>query len=148
MKKHEKNDSKKKINVILIVSLLAIIGIAASFAVFNSSKKSGVADTGINDSEVVVLAKCLTEKGYAMAGSESCSHCKAQKARFGDAFKYVRYYNCPVQRDLCDNKNYKIQGYPTWIAPDSLNYTIYVGEKELFDLAEISGCPYTTTGCM
>ena len=59
------------------------------------------------------FAKCLTEKGLTFYGAEWCSHCKEEKALFGDSFKYIKYVECPENTQLCLDKN--IQGYPTWI---------------------------------
>lgn len=59
------------------------------------------------------FAKCLTDKGFAMYGAVWCSHCTAQKALFGDSFKYIKYVECPDNINLCLDKG--VQGYPTWI---------------------------------
>lgn len=81
------------------------------------------------------FAMCLAEKGVVMYGSDWCSHCQAQKRRFGTAFKYVVYENCDYSK-ACQEQN--ITGLPTWILPDG---TRLVGEQPLTLLAEKSGCP-------
>ena len=83
------------------------------------------------------LAKCLTEKGFAMGGTEWCSHCKSQKEAFGESFQYVEFHNCDIDIDWCRSKG--IKGYPTWVAPDG---ELFSGRKDLATLAEISGCGY------
>lgn len=60
------------------------------------------------------LAKCITEKGWAMYGTYSCSHCQAQKKIFGDSFQYIKYVECTKDVQLCIDK--KINGFPTWAA--------------------------------
>lgn len=59
------------------------------------------------------LAKCLAEKKVTMYGAEWCSHCKTQKALFGEAFKFIPYVECPDNISLCIEKG--IEGYPTWL---------------------------------
>jgi hypothetical protein len=59
------------------------------------------------------FAKCLTDKGFVMYGAAWCSHCAAQKALFGDSFKYIKYVECPDNINFCLDKG--VQGYPTWI---------------------------------
>jgi len=59
------------------------------------------------------FAKCLTDKGWVMYGAVWCSHCKEQKALFGDSFQYIKYVECPDNEQLCLAKG--VNGYPTWI---------------------------------
>ncbi len=59
------------------------------------------------------FAKCLTEKGWVMYGAEWCSHCKDQKALFGDSFQYIKYVECPDNIQLCLDRG--VNGYPSWI---------------------------------
>jgi len=85
--------------------------------------------------ELDTFAKCLTERGYEMAGTESCSHCRAQKARFQDSFRFIRYHDCKADTSWCRDKG--IRAYPTWVSPDG---KLHVGEKELSELSALSGC--------
>jgi glutaredoxin len=80
------------------------------------------------------FAKCLTEKGAAMYGTEWCSHCRNQKKMFGDSFQYVYYVDCDRNRDECLRAG--VRGYPTWVIDGEL----YPGEQQLFRLASLSGC--------
>lgn len=80
------------------------------------------------------FARCLTEKGVIMYGTDWCPHCQEQKAKFGKSFKYVDYKDCDLNKDLCTKKG--IEGYPTWI----INNKKYPGTKSLDYLASLSGC--------
>ncbi|MBS1267214.1 MAG: hypothetical protein MAG795_01186 [Candidatus Woesearchaeota archaeon] len=80
------------------------------------------------------FAKCLSDKGAVMYGTEWCSHCQNQKAEFGNSFKFVDFVDCDKQKDVCLRNN--IKGYPTWI----INEKAYTGEQPLAKLATITGC--------
>lgn len=81
------------------------------------------------------FAQCIASKNLTMYGAVWCSHCKREKARFGDSFKYVPYVECTEKADECIAKG--IESYPTWI---DANGQKYIGEQGLERLAEISGC--------
>lgn len=81
------------------------------------------------------FAQCLASKNLTMYGAVWCSHCQAQKALFGDSFKYVPYVECTENPNECIAKT--IESYPTWIDEKG---TKYVGEQSLKKLSEISGC--------
>ena len=80
------------------------------------------------------FAKCLTDKGLKMYGTEWCSHCKNQKALFGDSFEHVDYTDCDKDRQACTDAG--VQGFPTWIYEG----TSYPGTRELTELATLTGC--------
>ncbi len=81
------------------------------------------------------FAQCLSAKNVTMYGAYWCSHCQAEKARFGDAFRFVNYVECTVETKKClDNK---IDGYPTWILGDG---TRLEGEQGLEGLSRATGC--------
>lgn len=92
--------------------------------------------SGNNDGpgEYDSLAKCLTEKGAKMYGTEWCSHCKNQKAAFGNSFQYVDYIDCDKNKNECSLAG--VQGYPTW----KIEGQNYPGEQQLNNLASLSGC--------
>lgn len=81
------------------------------------------------------FAKCLTEKGYTMAGTDWCSTCKTQKAYFGKSFKYINYQNCDENKAWCQNNG--ISRYPTWIIPDGTRIT---GAKKPYEFSKNSNC--------
>jgi|SRR3989344_5274618 len=80
------------------------------------------------------LAKCLTEKGVIMYGTEWCSHCKNQKAAFESSFQYINYVDCDKNRNQCLKAG--VEGYPTWV----INGQNYPGEQPLSRLASLAGC--------
>jgi hypothetical protein len=80
------------------------------------------------------LAKCLTEKGVVMYGTEWCSHCNNQKKEFGSSFRYINFTDCDNNKEECTNAG--IEGYPTWI----MNGTKYPGEQPLDKLSALARC--------
>ena len=81
------------------------------------------------------FARCLTEKGFIMAGTDWCSVCKTQKGYFGKSFEYLNYKNCDVDKEWCTSNG--ITRYPTWILPDQ---TKSMGAKTIEELSRISNC--------
>ena len=84
--------------------------------------------------EYDTFAKCLSEKGAVMYGTEWCSHCQNQKEEFGKSFQYIDYVDCDRYESECDKAG--VRGYPTWVV-DGENYP---GEQPLARLASLSGC--------
>jgi|TARA_B100002003_G_C14139673_1_gene548075 glutaredoxin len=84
--------------------------------------------------EYDVFAKCLTERGAVMYGTDTCPHCKNQKELFGNSFKKINYINCDFKMEECLRN--RVEGYPTWII-DGGNYP---GEQPLEKLSVLSGC--------
>jgi len=80
------------------------------------------------------IAKCLTEKGAIMYGTEWCSHCKNQKKAFGQSFEFVNFVDCDAQAQLCSDAG--IEGYPTWIIDGKL----YPGEQSIERLDHLTDC--------
>lgn len=80
------------------------------------------------------FAKCLTEKGVKMYGTDWCSFCNKQKAEFGKSFKHIDYVNCDSNKAECNSAG--VQGYPTWY----INNQLYSGLQPLQSLATLSGC--------
>lgn len=82
------------------------------------------------------FAKCVADKGWTMYGTYWCGHCQAEKAKYGSAFQYINYVECPDNIDLCEEKG--IDGFPTWLGPNGARE---LGEVGLKRMAELSGCP-------
>ena len=112
---------------------IAVAAIAA-IAILVLSRGGG---TPAVSAEIKVLAQCLADKKITMYGADWCSHCAAEKARFGEYFKLVPYIECPENTKLCIDKG--IEGYPTWILPDG---TKLAGEQGLEGIARASGCSF------
>lgn len=80
------------------------------------------------------FARCLTEKGAVMYGTDLCSHCQDQKRLFGSTFAAVTFVNCDYSA-ACKEKN--VSRIPTWIFADG---TRLEGKQPLERLAEMTGC--------
>lgn len=80
------------------------------------------------------FAQCLTDSGAEMYGAEWCSHCKAQKKTFGNAFDDVFYIECTEEQAACDAAG--ITGYPTWVVDGQK----YPGQQSFERLASLTGC--------
>lgn len=127
-----KNLRKKWKNVVNMKPSLFIALIVAAIAalvVFNLYPK----EQEVN--ELDGFAKCLAEKEVVMYGADWCSHCQNEKKRFGTAFEFVPYVECPDEPKKCLAVG--ISGYPTWIFPDGKKLE---GEQGLQKLSEESGC--------
>ena len=120
---------KGKINI-FIIGLIVLIGGFVGYKLLNN----GETIVPVTIKDVDSFAQCLTENGMKMYGTEWCSHCKNQKARFGDSFQYIDYIDCDEEEDVCVAEG--IRGYPTW----KFEGNIYPGEKEFEELAALSGC--------
>ncbi|KAI4378037.1 hypothetical protein MLD38_015579 [Melastoma candidum] len=93
-------------------------------------------------SYAIALAKHLHSIGAKMYGAFWCSHCLEQKQMFGqEAAKILDYVECfpngykkgiKLEKACTD---VGIEGFPTWV----INGEVLSGEKELSELAEISG---------
>ena len=81
------------------------------------------------------FAKCLTEKGFAMGGTDWCNYCKEQKSLFGLSFKHINYKNCDLEKQWCNENN--VDRYPAWVSPGGQTHT---GLKSLEQLGSLSGC--------
>lgn len=81
------------------------------------------------------FAMCLKENGVTMYGADWCPHCRNEKKRFGAAFQYVPYVECPDEPELCLELG--VRGYPTWIFSDGRRFE---GEQGFANLAAASGC--------
>jgi len=108
-----------KLTFIFFVFLISVIVISGC------TKGPGKYDT---------FAQCLNEKGATMYGTEWCSHCKNQKALFGNSFQYIDYVDCDKNKNECLRNG--VKGYPTWI----IDGESYPGEQQLYKLASLAGC--------
>lgn len=121
-RKRQRN--KKIINYsVLFVAILLV-----AYGIYLSVKPEG---PGPQDD----LARCLTENGVIMYGTDWCPHCQEQKQRFGTSFKYVNYVNCDLNPAACELAG--ITGYPTWIFPSGERAS---GTQRLESLAERARC--------
>ena len=114
---------KKKAWIYLIIAIVVISVITYVIAARGSSP-------GKYDA----FAKCLTEKGVKMYGTDWCHFCQDQKKLFGKSFKYVDYVNCDTDQKECNSAG--IRGYPTWI----INGEKYSGVQQLEYLSTLTEC--------
>ena len=80
------------------------------------------------------LAKCLSDNGAVMYGTDRCKYCKEQKGLFGKSFEYVNYINCDILKADCVAAG--VTRYPQWI----INESRYMGVQSLFSLAHYAEC--------
>ncbi len=124
----EKDNKKFRIKIkkkhyffICAILIIAIVG----FFIFKYTTSPGRYDD---------FAKCLTDKGAVMYGTDWCKYCKQQKNLFGKSFKYVNYKNCDVDKAECSAAG--VNSFPQWL----INGTRYKGLQQLDSLADYSGC--------
>ncbi len=113
---------------VLLIIVLAIIVVFLIILVFWTSNK-------VNP-ELDSFAKCLTEKGLTMYGTEFCSWCQKEEANFKDAWQFISYVNCQKDPQRCLAVD--IEQTPTWVFPDGKKLTGYQGLEKL---SKESGCP-------
>lgn len=91
------------------------------------------------------FAKCITEKGWAMYSSFTCSACRAQQELFGQASVYLKIIECNphapnTQVEQCLKKN--IRNTPTWVMTQKgKEVKRSKGYKGMEDLASMTECP-------
>jgi glutaredoxin len=122
-KEFEKRRQRKKVILVLVISILTI---SLVFTIQNFNSRS--------DEKAESLANCLSGKGAIMYGTEWCSFCNQQKKLFGNSFSKINYVDCDKNRELCIEQG--VQAYPTW----EINGELELGLLSLDLLSELSGC--------
>jgi ABC-type glycerol-3-phosphate transport system permease component len=125
------NNKTQKIVMTVVGILVAIFVFGGIYWTISHQVKT---TTG---AELKPFAQCLTDKGFAMYGAVWCTHCKEQKALFGESFSLIKYFECPDNIALCNDKG--VVGYPTWLSSIATS-TKLEGIQSLAKLAEVSGC--------
>lgn len=112
------SSSKSKYYIIAGVIGVIILSVVA-YSIYSLNKPGSYDD----------FAKCLTEKGAVMYGAmEWCKYTQAQKAMFGNSFKFVNYQefqNLPGIRKT-----------PTWV----INGAWHENAQSFDKLAALTGC--------
>ena len=121
----EQEEHKRKLKQMLVWGSVILAGFIIAFFIYNKVTDPGQYDT---------LAKCISEKGMVMYGTNWCPHCQRQKELFGNSFKYVNFVDCDVGT-TCDDVG--VQSYPTWAKDGTL---FEPGIKSLAELATLTGC--------
>jgi hypothetical protein len=121
---------------LIILFIVAVVAIGGGIWLYRASN----APTPLDG-----FAACLKEKGAAMYGTYWCAYCKAQKEKFGRAFRSAKYIECAmpgnprVQAPVCREAG--VASYPTWTFADGSRL---VGVQELSALAEKTECALPT----
>jgi len=123
----ESGTNKRDVIAKIGVAAAIIVAVISIYFVINSP--AAVPNPAYDD-----FAKCLTEKGIRMYGTEWCPHCQNQKKLFGSAFQYVSFIDCDEKAEECSSQG--VTGYPTWV----FNGQKYEGEQSFADLSRITGC--------
>ena len=119
-KQIQEQHTSKKSKYYIIASVVGIVILAAIAYSVYSINKPGQYDE---------FAKCLNEKGAVMYGAmDWCKFTQAQKAMFGNSFKYVNYHE---HQELPGIKN-----TPTWV----VNGEWYENVQPFDRLAALTGC--------
>ncbi len=111
----------------ILLSLAILLFTACSHT--EKTEKPGKYDT---------FAQCVTNSGAIFYGTEWCSHCKKQKALFGNSMSKIIHIDCDKKSSVC--KENKITGYPTWVFGDKSRAS---GTQTLSDLAKATNCKLT-----
>jgi len=119
----------------IIIGCAVVLSIAIIIVAIVNNPKNNVVNgkPGLYDQ----FAQCLTDKGAVMYGAAWCSHCKEQKAAFGDSFKLIKYVECPDNTQLCIDRG--IQGFPTWLIGTSTKIEGF-DSKTMKTLSDATGC--------
>ncbi len=113
------------------ITILLIVAAALAVVFLAGNPPAGKYGASVLDP----FARCLAERQLTMYGAYWCSHCKNEKAAFGDSFRYVPYVECTQEPDRCVAAG--VEGYPTWVLADGRRL---VGEQGLEGLSRASGC--------
>ncbi|MBI2278531.1 MAG: hypothetical protein HYU81_00470 [Candidatus Brennerbacteria bacterium] len=121
---------KPRIVVIILFIVLGGVALAGIFSFIGGAPVPA-------DAAVADFAQCLATKGAVMYGTKTCPYCRAEKAAFGDAFRYIEYVECTETPNRCVDAG--VQGVPLWTFADG---TRREGAQGLEGLARASGCPF------
>ena len=111
---------------------------------FNAALGGFQKNAQVSQEQLVKFTKCITEKGWAMYSSVTCSACRAQLELFGPASVYLKIIECnphvpDTQVELC-LKN-KIRYTPTWLLEENgTEVKRFRSYKKLQDLASMTEC--------
>jgi len=70
-------------------------------------------ESTVRKQELQPFAKCLSDRGVVMFGSEKCPFCQRQKELFGSSFQNIRYIDCDTEDVDCAEQS--VVSLPTWI---------------------------------
>ena len=125
---------------LLLAWLVFLVICFSSGQVFGGSLRNHEASRD----RLVEFAQCMTEKGWVMYSSFTCSACRAQVELFGQATDHLKIIECnphapDTQVQQCLEK--KIRYTPTWLMEkNGTEIKRFKGFKKLEDLAFMTGC--------
>lgn len=111
---------------------------------FNAALGGLQKNVQVSQEQLVKFTKCITEKGWVMYSSATCSACRAQLELFGSAYVHLKIIECnphapDTQVELCLKK--KIRYTPTWLMEEGgTEVKRFRSYRELQDLASITDC--------
>ena len=129
----------KKPILIFVGLMFVLLCLLSSQALGDTSGKEK-----ISRDQLVKFARCLTERGWVMYSSFTCSACRAQIELFGRAADQLKIIECnphapDMQVQRCLEK--KIRYTPTWLMEkNGSEVERFKGYKKLEDLASLTGC--------
>lgn len=88
--------------------------------------------------KTTALAECMTENGWRMYGTQTCPHCRNQKAMFGKGFDEIDYIDCQFDAQKCTVAG--ITGVPVWRGAEEGQELR--GTQQLSALAASAGCEW------
>ena len=118
--------------------LLALIFISSE-ASGNTSRSPKVSQKRLGE-----FANCITNNGWAMYSSFTCSACRAQRELFGQTAVHLKIIECNphaphTQVEQCLKNN--IRHTPTWVMEkNGIEINRSKGYKKLKDLASMTEC--------
>ncbi len=126
---------------IAVYSLLVIsVVLLLSGTVFGDSSRNDE----VSRERLMDFAQCITEKGWVMYSSFTCSACRVQRELFGPANEHLKIVEChphapDTQVQQCLKK--KIRYTPTWLMEkNGVEVKRFKGFKKLDKLASMTGC--------
>ena len=125
---------------LIIAWLVFLVTWFSSGQVFGDSSRN----QEVSRERLVKFAKCITEKGWVLYSSFTCSACRAQVELFGQATAHLKIIECnphapDTQVQQCLEK--KIRHTPTWLMEkNGAEFKRFKGFKKLEDLAFMTGC--------
>ena len=126
--------------LILAWLMFLILCFSSSQALGDSSRNQEA-----SHERLVKFSQCITEKGWALYSSFTCSACRAQIELFGQAAGHLKIIECnphapDTQVQQCLEN--KIRHTPTWLMEkNGAGVKRLKGYKKLEDLASMTGCP-------
>ncbi len=86
-------------------------------------------------SPIAKFANCIKDSWAKFYGTTWCSHCKDQKAKFGDSAELLPFVDCDKNGAICEKA--WVKWYPTW---SFSNWSKLEWAQEFVTLASKTSC--------